>query len=950
MRRLAALGLALLALALAAIWAVPRLLDWEHYRAELAYIAGHQLGRTVTLDGPITLALLPQPRVEAAAVSILPEGDGLTFTAETLEVRLDLGALLAGRLEPRELVIVKADIRLPWPPAELPSFRPPAWLTTLDARLEDSRLVVGGLRIEGLDARLVTGGVTEALVAEGSFAWRGQAVRFTAQLGRAGFDGIAPLDLSLAAGGAVLSAHGTLQPGGGFEGRLEAAGSDLSALLPAPALPFRATGRLSAAADLIAATGLGLDLGGQPARGAAALRLTPAPRLEIALAAGRLDLDAWVAAARGARPRPIPVGIDLSAEATAFAGMPLRRLRGAFFLEGERLTFSDVTALLPGETEVALDGATAGQRIELALRFETPNAREVLAALGVPVAATDPARLRRAEGRFRLALQEGQATISDLAAVLDGARVSGAGVVRQGARPAIGLGLTFNRLDLDGLLPPPAAWSGPPPGWAGLDLNLRLAAEEVAWGGVGARRASLDATLEAGRLTLRRLAFRLAELDIAAAGTAAPGAGPTRLSELSLEVTGSAGAATRALLPAAWAGLLPAEEGVPVALRLSGGGVPEALGLKAEADLGDLRLEAQGTLDGPGRRGSGTLTLRHPGAPRLLAPLLGPGVEEWLGQGSFSVIASLAGTPQAVAAEHLDLVAGVLRARGQLALALGAARPRLTGRLAAERLPLPGAGLSAGEPLGFGRLGRLDAELALEAERLEIPGAPALEQAAATLGLAEGRLGVEGFRARLAGGTLQGALLVEAGAEVPRLALEAELAGATVAGPVLGLPLDLGAGRVGGTARLRAEGHSLAALAATVSGEVTLLAEDGVLIGYDLPAILAAAAEPALDAAEAGLRRALAEGGATAFERLEVAARLDGGRAMLDTARLATEGGAEAVASGEADLGRAALDLALATAPVAGAPPVVLRLAGPAAAPRRLPEAAAFLRWRAQRG
>jgi hypothetical protein len=967
----AAAAVLLLALAGAALWIVPRLLDWEAWRAELAEIAGARLGRPVTLDGPITLTLLPQPRVEAATVAIGPAADGLLVDARALRLRLDLGALLAGRLEPREIAIIGGEIRLPWPPAALPSFRPPAWLTVLDARLEDCRLLLGGLRLEGLNARLVTGGVAEALVAEGRFTWRGQAVRFSGQLGRAGFDAVAPLDLSLAGAGASFAARGVLQPGGGFEGRLEAAGQNLAALMPAPAGPFRATGRLTASGEVVAADDLGLDLGGQPARGAVALRLVPAPRLDVALVAGRLDLDAWVAAVRGAGPRAIPVGIDLSADATALGGVPLRRLRGGVFLEGDRLTLSDVSALLPGGTAVELDGATAGPRIELAVRFAAENLREALAALGLPPEGTDPARLRRAEGRFRLALQEGQAAVSDLAATLDGARVGGAGVLRFGGpRPGIGLGLTFDRLDLDGLLPPPSDWSVPAARLAGFDLNLRLAAEEVEWGPAAMRRATLDATLENGRLALRRLAFRLADLDVAAAGTAALGGGaagaggaPTapppppprpRFSDLSLELSGTGGGGLSALLPAAWEAILPRLEGLPVGLRLSGGGTPEAVALRAEGDLGELRLEAQGTLDAAALRGGGTLTLRHPGAPRLLAPLLGgPGVEAWLGQGSFAVVASLQGGRQGLAAEHLDLVAGGLRARGQLALALSGRRPRLTGRLAAERLPLPGLAPRGTEPLGLDRLAALDAELALEAAEVAVAdaAAPVLQDAAVVLRLADGTLRLDGLQGRIGGGPLQAALVVEAGGALPRIAVDARLAEAAVVAPLLGLPLDLGAGRVELAAKLKATGHSPAALVATLAGEVGLLVRDGVLVGYDLAAMQAAAALPELGAAEAALRRALlAAGGATAFERLEASARLAEGRARLDRAALHAEGGGEAAATGEVDLARGTLDVTLSATPVAEAPPVRLRLTGPAAAPRRLPDLAPFLRWRAERG
>ncbi|MBL6457339.1 AsmA family protein [Belnapia sp. T6] len=936
MRRLAVFLLPWLALLGAAIWVGPRLLDWEPYRAQLADIASTQLGRPVTLGGRITLTLLPQPRVEAAAVAIGANNDGLAITARAMRLRLDLPALLAGRLEPREIALVGGEISLPWPPTALPGLRPPPWFGALDARLEDCRLKLGGLQFEALNARLQTGDLAEALTAEGSLAWRGYAIRFSGQLGRAGFDGIAPLDLSLALAGATFTARGVLASDG-FEGRMEAAGPDLSVLLPAPPGAFRATGRLTAAAELFAADDLSLDLGGQPARGAATLRLSPAPRLDVALAAGRLDLDAWLAALRptrgGGRPLAVPVSIDLSAESTGFGGVPLRRLRGGFFIEGDRLTLSDVSALLPGDMELDVAGASAGPRMELALRFAGPSLRDTLAALGLPLSGTDPARLRAAEGRFRLVLEEGQAAISDIAATIDGTRLAGDGVVRAAQRLSVGLGLTLDRLDLNGLLPTLTEVPG-------LDLNLRLAADRVAWRDLAAERAVLDASLESGRLTLRRLAFRLGELDLAASGSAQLG-GSLRLPDLSVELSGPTGAALQPLAPAAWAPLLAQ----PIALRLSGSGVPEAVALRAEGDLGGLRLEAAANLDARARRGNGTLTLRHPGAPRLLAPLLGPGAE-WLGEGSFSLIASLAGQMGATpgfTADRLDLVAGTLRLRSQLALALTGPRPRLTGRIEAERLPLPAPVPGSPAPLGLDRLGLLDAELAVEAGRVEPLDWPPLTNLAGTLKLDGGVLRLEGAQARLAGGTLRGGLSVDSTATPPRLGLEAQLADATLGEPLFGLPFDLGAGRVEAQVKLQAAGHSMAALAATLNGTAALAVRDGVLTGLDLSALHAAAglAEP-----EAPMRAALA-GGATAFERLEAAASLDEGRATLTAGSLATEGGGAASLGGSIDLARGALDLRIAARPLADAPEVGLRLTGPATEPRRLAELAPFLLWRA---
>jgi len=951
MRRIAALLLVLLALLGIGVWVGPRLVNWEPWRPRLAELASFRLGRPVMLDGPITLTLLPQPRIEAEAVSIGPAEDDVTVTARAMRLRLDLGALLAGRLEPREIALVGGEIRLPWPPAELPSFRPPAWLTTLDARLEDCRLLVGGLRLEGLDAHLVTGGVTEALKAEGKFAWRGYAVRFSGQLGRAGFDGIAPLDLTMAVAGATFSARGVLSPGSGFEGRLDAAGTDLAALMPAPSGPFRASGRLTAMADLLAADDLAMELGGQPARGAITLRLAPALRLDVALAAGRLDLDAWVAALRQSRGRGIPVSVDLSAEATRFGPVPLRRLRGAFFLEGERLTLSDVSALLPGETEIEVAGATAGARIELAVRFTGRNLRETAAALGLSLAGTDPARLRSSEGRFKLVLQDNQAEISDLNAMLDGSRLSGAGVLRMGPRPAIGLGLTMDRLDLDGLVPAQPDWARLGTDLGGFDLNLRLAVEHLAWRGLAAQRATLDMTLEKGRLALRRLALRLDELELALSGSATLGGAAPRLSDLNLEASGTSGPALLALLPTDWAGLAPfVAQGV--ALRLSGGGAPEALALKAEGDIGELRLEASGTLDARQLRGNGTLTLRHPGAPRLLGPLLGPDVADWLGAGSFSLIANLNGNVQngggTVTAEHLDLVAGGLRSRGQLSLALGGARPRLSGRIAAEHLPVPNPALQPAEPLPLARLSALDVELLLEAHRMEPLGGPVFEQVSGRIHLADGTLRLEEMQAKLGGGTLRADLVLDGTASPPRLSLEGQFTDATIGGPLFGLPFDLGAGRGDASAKLQATGHSLAAMLATASGSLDFTVKDGVLVGFDLTALQAAAGLPDLTPAETGLRRAFS-GGATAFERLQARMTLAEGRATLTEAKLTTEGGGTATATGEIELGRRALDLRIAARPVADAPEVGLRVTGPAASPQRVLELAPFLRWRAER-
>lgn len=942
MRRLIVAVLLLAAVAAAALWSAPRLIDDATLRERLAGLAAERLGRPVALAGPITLELLPEPRLEAADIAIGGDDDALGIRARGLRLRLDVAALLRGRIEPRELVIVGADLRLPWPPATLQSLRPPPWLTAFEARLEDSRIVVGAVPLEAVAMRVASGGGTAALEGEGRFAWRGRPVRFSLRLGRAGGDGAAPLDLALGIVGGEFSLSGILGPNGDFDGEVAARGADLAVFLPAPPGPFEARGRLTADADLVAIDPLSVTLGPQTARLAAALRLTPEPRLDVAVTAGFADLDGWAAALRAAPAPVLPVTLDLSAEAGRLGGIALRRVRGGLQFAAGRLVITDASALLPGETRVELAGASAGPRLELAVQASSPELRPLLAAFGLPP-PPDPARLRRGEARFRLALEAAEASVTELEARIDDLRATGSGAWRPLPRPTLGLGLTFDRLPLDGLFGAPPALSRAV--LAATDVNLRLAADRATWRGVAVERATLDAGLTGGRLTVRRLGLRLGGLDVIAGGTAELGADPIRLADLALEASGGSGPALAALLPAGARPVLP-EAGQPALFRIGGSGTPDAIALRLEAELDALRLEATGTLDAVAGRAAGSATLRHPGAPRLLAPWIGADAAGWLGEGSLAAIAAFTAAGDRIGLEHLDLVAGTLRGQGRLALALAADRPSLTGRFAAERLPLPGIpGIVA-----FAGAGRPDIDLQITAERLAITGLPEIEAASGSLRLAEAGLDIELAAGRLGGGALAGTLALrpEAADAQPQATLRGTVTDAAIAGPIAGLPFDLAAGRFTASAALAASGRSVAAWRATLDGTAAVAVRDGVFAGLDLQAALAATGQAALPAVEAGLRDALA-GGATAFEHATATAQFAAGRAAVDGA-FAFADGATAAVTGTLDAARGAIDLRFTLRPMATAPPVALRASGPWAAPRRLPELAPYLRWRAERG
>ncbi|UPY38203.1 AsmA family protein [Sediminicoccus sp. KRV36] len=933
MRRvlLFALLAGLLLLAGGSAYVLPRWLDWERHRDALAEIASERLGRPVVLEGRVGLVLLPQPRLEASRIAIGQAADEIQMSARGLRLRLDLWALLLGRIEVRELALVGAEINLPWPPTALPGLAPPPWLTALDARLEESRIQIGGAVIEGVNARLMAGSLGEALTAEGSLAWRGRPMRFQAVLGRAGDAGVAPLDVTATAAGATLRARGVLLTEGGFAGRLEASGPDLAALVPAPAGAFRATANLAAGAELMVANQLELTLGSDAVRGGALLRLVPEPRFELTLTAPSLDLEPWLAAMRGAGAQAVPVALDLSAEAAQFGPLRMTQLRAAATLQNERLTLARVSAVMPGGTALELSGGGGAARLELELRWRSARSAEWLEAMGwarhlaLPAGASD--------GNLRLSWEGGAFAVTELAARFGATRATGGFVWRQAARPSLALGLDFDALETP--LSTRQLLSALRDAAGDTDLQLRLGFGRLALGPDVWERLALDGAAEGGRLVLRRLAGRHLGLDLVLAGTLSSLGAGARVSEMTLEAEGPAGPLLGHL------GIeRPDLAAAPLRLRVAGAGPLDALVLRVESDLAEARLEAQATLDVPQERLQARLTLRHPGAVRLIGQMLASPPPDWIGEGSFSLIANLGWRPGAWSAESFELVAGEMRGRGQAALAWTEGRPALSGRLAMERLPLPDWHL-----LELGPMPALDLDLALTAERLAARGLPVLEGFAAQLRADAAGLRLEELRASLAGGVLAGGLRLEH-ATPPRLLVEGNFADVVLPGPLTGRPVDIAAGRLSGALRLEARGAVPPAWLQSLTGEASLALRDGVVQGFDASAAAAALGWSDMAAAEAALRAAFA-GGATPIERGMLRLALQEGQATLSEVSLSAEAGLALSLSGGLDLPRDTLDLRLALPVPDGAPPPALHLSGPSMDPTRRPEIAAWLAWRA---
>ena len=959
-RTVAAVLGVVLAVLVAGVWLVPSLLDWSRYRGSVAGLVAAAIGRPVRIGGDVTLHLLPQPILTAAGIEVDDWRGTPILSAQELRLRVALGPLLGGRVDARELTLRGADLHLPWPPpAGALAQRPPEWLTGLQARVEDSRLEVGDVVLSGLDASLGTDPDTGTLSTAGTATMFGRSWQFTARLARPGRDGAASLDMSLDGQGKLRDTGGTfsgvLAADGSLAGRVAGRGPDLSELMPGPQVAWRGDGRLSAASGLAVADELALEIGGSPATGAVALRVQPQARLDVALAAGRLDLDAWIpvliqSSKPGAQPA-LPTGIDLSAEAATLAGGTLRRLRGAFDLEADGVIVRDASALLPGDATLNLSGRLPGRSPNTLFegngRIDAPDLRATLHWLEklspAVVGALPPGTLRTASLSASVTLDPQLAALSDLRGTLDGSALQGGLSLRIGPRAGVSAGLSLDQLEFDPWLPEPAGLADPAAdytrltqalGRAGFDADIKLQVRKASWRGADLGMLSVDAQSEAGRLTLRRLEASPFGAHLTASGTLGDGG---RISEARLDASAQDLAPLQPMLPQVPLALLRG----PGSLLLQLSGLPDALAVRGTMDVGDLRIEAQPVVNLGARRWAGPVTMQHPGAPRLLEILGVPGTASWLGDGSFSLIAQLVAEPGGIAVNDFALIAGALRAAGRL----GASGGAISGRVAAETLPLPLISPSSPASFSFEGLGGTQANVHLDVKQVLLGLTPVLQDLATDLSEGGGAIRLDHVGAKVAGGTVSGSAALTMG-DLPRLTVQGSGSGIDLAGPLWGGTLDVLSGHLDGKLDIVGEGHSPVALLATLAGTADLQVRDGVATGFDLAAAGTALAATNPSGIADAVRAALT-GGTTPFASLAMPITAKSGVVSLG-GELAAPAGA-ATLTGSLDLSSGALEGRLTLHPGEQAPEVAVRLTGSAVQPVRTPELAGLARWLAER-
>lgn len=963
MRNAVLIAGAVLTLVLVAAAAIPPLIDWSAYGGTIAARVQAATGRPVTIDGPIALRLLPAPALSAGGVAIgnPPGMDGHLVRADKLRLKVALLPLFTGtvRLTALELdqpVVTLArdgDGRANWrfddqkdQPAEEPhrrAARPeePAAAPADDA-LPVERLIVrdgtvrlpGGAEIAGLDLDIALGGRSGPFQGSGGARLGGVTVALEGAVDRLGPGRAAPATLSLRLPGddAVLELSGLvsrLSGGDTLRGRLTGRAAEpgrslarLGLTPPLPPGPLALGADVTLSAEEAVLSPLELTVGETKLTGAVSAALAGTPQVDVKLAAAALNLDTWTRAtakaeqaapaasappaqsaptAQPARtgtlalPRDLFLSANLAVDSLTWRGQAVRQARLEAVLDGGEIMLRQAAARLPGDSELVVEGGIAAAAFDGSVRLQSDNARALAAWLGA--GDTGPKRLELASP---VAVAWPDIKLSDIRLTADGVAARGSMAARLGDQPALALAATV----------------------PGLELTAR---GRVAGGGK-VEDGSFKLTSSQGLRPLR--AFGLT-----------PPPALDRLGPLNAEGTAS--------------------------------GSLDALAVDARAESGGVTVAAKGTLAQLDKapRGDLGVTARAASLGQVLR-LFGDGKAQ--GGGAFALDARLVGDAKAFDVGGLSLRAGPSSLGGHGRVELAGTKPLITAELTADTLALdsltgaersgrllpggplvpptaapqaapvvPAALVGAGtspfsrEPLDLGVLNAVDARLSLRAQTVTAK-AWRLDNAVMQAVVQNGTATVDRLTGRLLGGELTASAKLSAGA-TPALSGQLHIAGADLgAARLAAAGMSVTHGRLDAEAKFTTAGRSSQDMAARLNGDGRLLVRNGVLDGFDLPAVNRQMGNLRNLGSVLGVVQAGLSGGKTPFTQLAGTFRADNGVVTSRDLKLEADGGG-ATADTTVNLPDWATQTRIAFH-LASAPqtPVAVRLDGPLENPRKI--------------
>lgn len=555
-------------------------------------------------------------------------------------------------------------------------------------------------RVEAVNAEVSAGSLKGPFEVKAALAYAGLPVTVMGSVGAFDTGRATSIKLALGLDGeaatASLSGALDLAAGPGFKGDLtlrapdagKVAGSVMAAFVEtSPVLPdglnqaLAMSTRIAGSAEAVTLDDFVLTLGGSRLQGGAVVALAGTPTIDVLLKGNRLDLDAMLptgstgdAGSTGASStgQPMPAGtkeaaftlptgiagsVDFAVDAVQLFGASVRTVRLDADLVDGAVNLKVATAQLPGGTQITATGTAlneeAGARFNGRVEVVSDNLRGTLDWLKVDLNGVAADRLRKASLTAAVDATSSQIQITDWVMELDATRAQGGLTLALRERPAFGLSLLVDRINVDAYLPsqagdgaasaadggrstPPATdtvavdGNNPLAPLTAFDANVNIKIGESTVMGIPIRDARLDALLQNGTLTLR---------DVGAAdlgGARATISGALRDAATKPSVDLSFDVAVTSV--ERFARLLSADVAIPTKqlgkVRLTG---------TAAGDMQDVKIDVALTMAGGrfGMKGTAkplaapprldaTYTLSHPDVKQL-AGLFAPGALDGLG-------------------------------------------------------------------------------------------------------------------------------------------------------------------------------------------------------------------------------------------------------------------------------------------------------------------------------
>ena len=334
--------LGVVAVGLVAVLLAPSFIDWNQQKTRIAEQVFDATGERIAIEGDVSLALLPTPRLSAAGVRLAGrEGGPDRLTLKSLDLQVALAPLLGGEIEVVSLVMVEPVVlyeideqrQANWSLDQgdsLPSGAADTNATTGEAADQDLALRVHSLRVQGgtliyrdlregreerveaIDADLSADSLSGPFRLDGGFSYADESFDLSASVGRldraSGASSVLSLtapglgDADFAWDGSVAlddpSARGRLRVSGASLARLADFARERGVELPAPEMDYELAAELSYGGNALTVEDAALRLGDSRLQGAGRIAAEPeaSPDVRLELAAARIDLDELLSA------------------------------------------------------------------------------------------------------------------------------------------------------------------------------------------------------------------------------------------------------------------------------------------------------------------------------------------------------------------------------------------------------------------------------------------------------------------------------------------------------------------------------------------------------------------------------------------------------------------------------------------------------------------------------